>query len=127
MGTIVERRRYRRADVDVAADIRPAEEPASKGGAITGRVKNVSLAGMYCYVSAPCPLKQGQQVICSVSIPPEQARFFPFTRLMGKGWIARLDPVAAGRRAGESRGEEQVLAMAVAFAPGVSALGSIDL
>ena len=122
----VERRQFRRAEVDVPVAIRPVspdEQPANS--LITGQVKNVSLAGVYCYAKAPCPLKTGERVACSIVIPPEQTRAFPFARLVGDGWVVRVEPVPAGRRAGENPTDEQVLGLAVAFTPDVTALGTI--
>ena len=126
MATVVERRRFRRADLDVSVAIRPVGEKGPVGEAVVGQLKNVSLAGIYCYVNAPCSLQVRQEVACSLAVPLEQVRFFPFTRLGGKGWIVRLDPITAGRRAGESRSEEQLIGVAIAFAPDVTALASID-
>ena len=127
MSTVTDRRRYRRAELDVPVTIRSTDQEGAKNAeAITGQVKNVSLAGVYCYVNAPCPVQIGEQVVCSISVPPEQARLFPFTRLLGRGWVARLEPVMKGRRAGETSSGEQLLGMAVAFTPDVTALGTIE-
>lgn len=126
MSTATERRRFRRAELDVPVAIRSLDREGADTVAITGQVKNVSLAGVYCYVGTPCPLQVGEQVVCTISVPSEQARLFPFTRLLGKGWVARLEPIVKGRRAGESPTEEQLLGMAVAFTPDVTALGTIE-
>lgn len=127
MKTLSERRQFRRAELDVTIAIRPIEEEeGASSTVIEGRVKNVSLAGVLCFVPTPCPLKTGQAVICSVTIPLEQARLFPFTRLNGKGWIVRIAPVAPGRRSGDLTQGEQFLSVAVAFAPDVTALGTIE-
>ena len=127
MKTLSERRQFRRAELDVTIAIRPIEE--EEGASMTvieGRVKNVSLAGALCYVPTPCPLKTGQAVVCSVTIPLEQARLFPFARINGKGWIVRIAPMAAGRRSGDFAQGEQSLSVAVAFAPDVTALGTLE-
>ncbi len=125
MPTATERRRFRRAELDVPVVIRPVER-GETAGTLIGQVKNVSLAGVYCYMAAPCPLKVGEQVVCTISVPPEQARQFPFTRLLGKGWVARLEPIMKGRRTGESPSEDQLLGLAIAFTPDVTALGTIE-
>ena len=97
----VERRRSRRADLDVPIEIR--QGPASESHQpVVGQVKNVSLTGVYFHVKTPCALQTGEQVTCSIHIPPEHSRWFPFTRILGKGWIMRSEPVPVGRRAGEA-------------------------
>ena len=129
MKTLSERRQFRRAELDVTIAIRPIEEEegTSSSVVIEGHVKNVSLAGALCYVPTPCPLKTGQAVLCAVTIPLEQARLFPFARINGKGWIVRIAPVAAGRRSGDfAQQGEQFLSVAVAFAPDVTALGTLE-
>ena len=128
MKTLSERRQFRRAELDVTIAIRPLEEEdGASNTVIEGKIKNVSLAGALCYVPTPCPLKTGQAVICSVTIPLEQARIFPFARINGKGWIVRIAPVAAGRRSGDfAQQGEQFLSVAVAFAPAVTALGTLE-
>ena len=90
---------------------------------MVGQVKNVSLSGAYCHVKAPCLLKTGEHVVCSIRIPSEQTRRFPFTRILSKGWVLRSEPVPVGRRAGESH-DEQLLGLALAFSPDVTALGT---
>jgi hypothetical protein len=79
-------------------------------------------------VKAPCALQVGEQVICSIAVPPEQSRWFPFSRILGKGWVTRLKPIAMGRRDGDwvpESPEEELLGLVVAFNPDVSALGTI--
>jgi len=127
MKTTMERRQFRRAEVDVPVAIRPLEQDGSPqtGAVITCQVKNISLGGVFCYTQDPCPLKVGEQVACSITIPPEQARLFPFTRVLGKGRVVRLEPIPVGRRAGETPAEEPLLGVAVAFALDVTALGTI--
>lgn len=126
MKTGVERRQFRRAEVDVPVAIRAVPHEGASETLVSGQVKNVSLAGVYCYAKAPCPLKAGDSVTCSLAIPPEQARLFPFTRLVGKGWVVRVEPIQMGRRAGENQTDEELLGLAVAFAPDVTALGAVE-
>ena len=127
MKTAMERRRFRRAALDVPISIRPLGQEES-AGPVMGQVKDVSLAGVYCYTKTPCRLQPGERVVCSISISQEQTRQFPFSRLLGKGWVVRLEPVPVGRREGEHppEDEETVLGLAVAFTPDVAALGTIE-
>ena len=125
--TTIERRQFRRADVEVSVEIRPST-PRDGGSAalIRGTARDVSLAGVYCYVEAPCPLQAEDTITCFVTIPPAQARVFPFTRLVGRGWVVRQDPVAESRRAGDLHAGKPIVGLAIAFAPDVTALGTIE-
>jgi len=123
---IADRRHFRRTELNITVTIRPVERNASQETTVAGQVKNVSLAGVYCYVKPPCPLKAGDQVMYSISVPREHVRSFPFTRLFGKGWVVRLEPIRIGRRAGESHEGEERLGLAVAFAPDITALGTVQ-
>ena len=127
MKTAMERRRFRRAELDVPVTIRQANQDHSAGEPIIGQAKDVSLAGVFCYVKAPCQLQVGESVVCSIAIPQEQARWFPFARILGKGWITRIKPIAVGRRGGDriAESEDALLGLVVAFHPDVSALGTI--
>ena len=124
---VMERRRFRRADLDVSVTIRPVDsEGAMSASPIIAQVRNVGLAGLYCYLKSPCALETGDTVICSLIIPREQVRLFPFARIHSKGWIVRIGPVHSGRRAGESLSTEQLLGLAVAFAPDATALATFE-
>ena len=127
MKTTVERRRFRRAELDVPVTIRPIgppEEPEPEP--LIGEAKNVSLAGVLCHVQAPCALTPGQSVMCTVEIPEELVKRFPFARLTGRGSVVRLEPVPAGRRAEDNRSEKQLIGLAIAFASDVTALGAME-
>ncbi len=125
MKTAMERRRFRRAELDVPVTIRPVTEDASAEPVI-GHVKDVSLAGVFCYVKAPCPLEPNTPVIFSITVPFEQVRTFPFTRLLGKGRVIRTEPIPVGRRSGELQGGEPLQGLALEFAPDVTALASAE-
>ena len=116
MDAAIERRLFRRAELDVPVVMRLLANEGAPAEPMAGHVKNVSLAGFFCHVKAPCPLQPGQQVISSISIPPEQAHGFPFTRLHGKGWVVRAAAILGG---------EALMGLAVAFTPDVTALGTL--
>ena len=128
MPATLERRRFRRAELDVEVAIRSIDPNSQTppDSVITGYVKNVSLAGAYCYVKSPCTLQSGEQVTYSILVPSAQAHWFPFRRLFGKGWAVRVEPIPMGRRAGENPDHEQLLGLAVAFAPDSTALGAVQ-
>lgn len=120
--TGMERRRFRRAELDMTVAIRP--EASDSPSPITGWVRNVSLAGVYAYVKPPFAPKPGDQVFCEVSVPSEQTRVFPFTRIISKGWIVRVDQLSAGRREHDIHAQQQ-LGVAVAFTKDVKAFGTV--
>ena len=126
MSHTVERRRFRRAGLEAPVVIRAVDTAGSEQAPITGQAKNVSLAGLYCHVKAPCPLTIGQAVLSSIAFSEEQARVFPFARLLGKGWVTRVEPVAPGKRAGDLADDDALMGVTVAFAPDLTALGMLE-
>lgn len=129
--SMIERRRLRRAELqEVGVIIRSADAasdaslPESPEDVVIGQLKNVSLAGAYCYVKAPCRLKAGEHIRYSISVPPDLTRRFPFTRLTGNGWIVRVEPIPRGRRMGETSSENELLGLALAFSSDVTALAT---
>ena len=123
---VVERRRFRRAAIPVSVELRPTGKASGSGTAEVGQVQNVSLAGVYCNVAPSCQLKPGDSVTCSISIPPDQAQQFPFTRILGNGWVVRREAIPTGRRSGEQPTGVERFGLAVAFEPDITALGSIN-
>jgi hypothetical protein len=121
-----ERRRFRRADLELPVTVRPLNDQNVPGEPVICQLREVSLAGLYCSVKAPSPFKLNDHVVCSVSVPRERTRVFPFTRLHSKGWVVRVEPVPAGRRAGESSSGEQMVGLAVAFASDATALATFE-
>ena len=122
MSLTTERRRFRRAEVAVDVAIRPQDAATA---VVTGAVKDISLAGVYCYAPSPCPLKPGAPVTCEVTVPAEQTRQFPFSRILSKGWIVRVEPIPTGRREGERPSDDARVGVAVAFTPDVKAFGTV--
>ena len=119
----VERRRFRRAAVAVDVAIRP--QGGGDAATVTGTVKDISLAGVYCYAPSPCPLQAGASVVCEVQVPPEQTRQFPFSRILSKGWIVRVEPIPTGRREHDAPAGDARVGVAVAFTPDVKAFGTV--
>lgn len=121
----VERRRFRRATIEAPVVIRATDEKGAE--VVTGHVKNVSLAGLLCHVNAPCSLAPGQAVTSSLSVSEEQARLFPFARLLGRGWVTRVEPIVTGKRAGEPASQDDSpVSVTVAFTPDLTALGMLE-
>ena len=123
MRSVLERRQFRRAELNVPVTIRSLTPEGSASEPIIGQVKDVSLAGMYCTVIKPAPVASGDTIACSVSIPSDHATLFPFTRIAGKGRILRVD--GRHRHAGAAAGDQERVGLAVAFAPDITALTAI--
>ncbi len=122
-----ERRRFRRADVEAPVTLQVIAPAGGEPVTLTGQAKNVSLAGLLCYVKAPCLLTPGQPVTSSLSVSEEQVRLFPFARLLGRGWVTRVEPIAVGKRAGEpSSNDESLVSVTIAFTPDLTALGMLE-
>jgi hypothetical protein len=127
MDVTVDRRKARRAEVEVPIQLRLATPQNPDGErSLMGKVKNVSLTGVYCQVKAPCPLHVGEPVICSVSVPKPQRRYFPFSSLRSRGWVTRLEPLPMGRRHGEVPAGESLLGVGLCFASDVMAFGALE-
>jgi hypothetical protein len=124
---MTERRRSRRVDLpDVPVVIRPVNADDLPGQPVECQLRNVSLTGLSCLVPASVSLQPNDRVVCSVLIPRERTRTFPFTRLHGRGWVLRVEPTAPTRRAGDTTGGQTMLGMAIAFAPDASALATFE-
>ena len=137
---VIERRQQRRADLRAQIVIKILDGQGEDHPVI-GRVKNVSLSGAYAYVPTPFNFPSGTALTFSVSIPQESARQFPFVRLLGKGWIVRVDqpqqddikkrkPVHKEKEFGsgltqEILGSGEDVGVAIGFTRDVTALGSI--
>lgn len=123
----IDRRRFRRTELTAPIHLQPCStdrEETKVASASRGEVKNLSLAGVYCHINAPSPLTPGSTVLCSLAVPREQTATFPFTRVLGKGCVTRLEPVQTGRRAGDSRPGDPMLGVSIAFASDVTVLGA---
>ncbi len=116
----VERRRHRRVDLPVKVVFRLIEG-ASVGAPFTSFAKDVGLAGVFVIVPGSANLKPGAAVSYSVEVPPERQRQFPFTRLMGKGWIVRL-----AEKETDAEGGILGTGVAIAFADDVTALSTVQ-
>lgn len=123
MRTGFERRQFRRAELDLPVAIRPLMPEGSAAPSLVGQVKDVSLAGMYCYVTKPAPVASGDTIACSISISADHAKLFPFTRIAGKGRVLRVD--ARLRHGADALGNQERVGLAVAFAADVTALTAL--
>jgi hypothetical protein len=139
----IERRQQRRADVKAQIVLRSLDAKPEVEDGVIGRIVNVSLNGAYAMVPAPVSLKAGSSIAFSVSIPQEASRQFPFVRLLGKGWIIRIDKHPDGqphrRKAAHAHSKESSTSLnlqdvlgsgeeagvAIAFTRNVTALGAV--
>lgn len=118
---MIERRQHRRTTVEVEVEMWCVESEGRAPTRFKGQVRDVSLAGLYAWMPASCPLQPGEVVACTVNIPQPAAKRFPFSRLLGKGWIVRRHP-AEEETVASSRPE---VGMAVAFTRDVTALSTM--
>ena len=89
-----ERRRHRRVPLAVrvlAKRVRVGECGVFEAGQTT----DVSLAGVYFTTAAWRDVQPQEMLTVSVSVPREQSRDFPFSRLAGRGRVVRVDPMGA--------------------------------
>lgn len=96
---VVERRHHRRVELPVSVSFRQ-QSGSSTTPEVIGQAKDVGLAGVYVNVPAPFHLPPGTVVSYSVEVPPDLQRRFPFTRLLGAGWIVRVQPKPDGQTVG---------------------------
>ena len=123
MRSVLERRQFRRAELDVPVTIRSLTPEGSASEPIVGQVKDISLAGMYCTVIKPAPVASGDTITCSISIPADHAKQFPFTRIAGKGRVLRVE--GGHRHTSEASGANERAGLAIAFSPDITALTAI--
>jgi len=102
---VLERRQSRRVDLEVPIDVREIGAQGQRAEPITGRARNVSLAGCYALIPASAQRAVGTPVSCTITIPQELTQQFPFVRLVGKGWIVRVTP--AKRATSDRPGAEE--------------------
>lgn len=114
--SVVERRRHRRVELPVQVALRPAGTEPSSTPPIVGESKDIGLAGAYIKVKAPFQLPVGAPVSYSVDIPASEQRKFPFTRLLGTGWIVRVTPEPDGPDVG----------VAIAFPSNATVLSAVQ-
>ena len=95
----VELRRGRRINLQASVLLKPAA--AGAAAPFDERlVGNISLAGVYFEIEGANPYAVNDVIITSVAIPESQRRDFPFTRLVGRGCVVRVDelPPQSGRK-----------------------------
>lgn len=128
---VIERRQHRRVDLaEGQVEIRSLDA-ADRGKTISGRTKNVSLAGCKALMPSPFPFAPGTSVTCTVNIPHALATQFPFVKIIAKGWVVRvLGPADAPAEAGSRRhtdlqGDGAEVAVAIAFTGDVTTLATV--
>ena len=89
----IDRRRHRRIDLSVPILARRHNE-GSAAPFKEGIARDLSLAGVYFTTAGWHELMQDESMTISVSIPPEQVRGFPFSRLAGRGRVVRVEELA---------------------------------
>ena len=115
-----ERRRYRRIPLPVQVLAKRAQpgEPGESDRFQSGLVQDVSLAGVYFTTPAWKRIEPQEMLTVSISVPREQSRDFPFSRLVGRGRVVRVQPVE-----GETPNTAQ-LGIALEFADDLTVLAA---
>ena len=110
-----ERRRHRR--VSLSVNVLAKRVAAGDTGLFEeGTTTDVSLAGVYFTAPAWKDLRAQEVLTISISVPREQARDFPFSRLAGRGRVVRVDEVLGDTP------QEKRLGVAVEFADNLTVL-----
>jgi len=86
----VEKRRSQRLDLSLPANIRHASGSENEK-ALKGTTIDVSFNGAYLGDINIINIKQEDVVKISISVPRDDARDFPFSRLAGKAKVVRVD------------------------------------
>ena len=95
--TSLDRRRYRRARLELPVVIRGLGQEWAVG---TGQVQttDLSLAGLHCSIGRSEQFAQlqelmrlNQNVTVSITVPYDVRDLFPFSRLIGRGRVVRVD------------------------------------
>ena len=94
----VERRKGRRVGLEVPLRIRQAGGREARAFQ-EERTRNISLAGVYFETEDYDAYAVNEFVITSVSIPVEQRRAFPFTRLAGRSRVVRINELPSEEQA----------------------------
>ena len=89
-GDFAEKRRSRRLDLSLPANIRYASADG-KEKALKGITINVSFNGAYLSDISLTNVKPEDEINISISVPRDDTRDFPFSRLIGKAKVVRVD------------------------------------
>ena len=98
----VEQRREQRLELKALLRVRRADAAASEDftDAVT---KNISLGGLYFEAEGDERYALHEPVTISVSIPKNESQAFPFTRLVGRSRVVRVETVPSEAGAGRQR------------------------
>ena len=115
----VDRRRGKRANLEVPLSIRRVEADRSKPfqEEVT---KNISLVGLYFETEHGDQYTMNEMVTASVAVPDQQTRQFPFRRLSGRTRVVRVNELPSGTPSGRRR-----FGVALEFGDDVTALTAI--
>jgi len=116
----VERRRGRRAALEVPVLIRRSAGTGRSEAFTEEGVRNISLAGIYFETEAGERYPLDEVFITSVSVPESQTRHFPFSRIAGRGRVVRVRELSPTGSSGKKR-----FGIALEFSEDVTALTAI--
>jgi len=87
---LVEKRRFKRLDLSLPTELRRLSEEG-KGESGEGKTLNVSYNGAYVINISLKNIKPNDILNISLSVPRDEARDFPFSRIVGKARVVRVD------------------------------------
>lgn len=87
-----ERRRHERLDIALPIEVRRrGKEMAGEMIFETATTVNLSFGGVYFKTHFRKPIDTGEHVSVAISVPREKFRFFPFSRLVGRARVVRIE------------------------------------
>jgi hypothetical protein len=88
-GNFVEKRRSKRLDLSLPANIRYASQ--DKEEALEGVTLNVSFNGAYVGNISLKNIQPNETVKICITVPRDETRDFPFSRIIGKARVVRIE------------------------------------
>lgn len=110
------KRKHRRTEF-VEVEARVTIQDVQRKVLCYGRVKNIGLHGFYFHATTPIQIEREALLMFSVSISREAQKVFPFSRVVGKGRIVRIEHL--------SDRWEDVVGIAVEFTRDVTAFAAL--
>jgi hypothetical protein len=89
-GEFVEKRRFKRLDMSLPTELRHFSSEG-KEESLEGNTLNVSYNGVYVIDISVKNIKANDTLNISLSVPRDETRDFPFSRIAGKARVARIE------------------------------------
>jgi hypothetical protein len=89
-GEFVEKRRFKRLDMSLPTELRHFSSEG-KGESSEGKIVNISYNGAYVIDISLKNIKTDDTLTISLSVPRDETRDFPFSRIAGKAKVVRVE------------------------------------